>query len=1025
MHVPVSLETAPVNAETFRHPPNIYRSAPFWSWNDELRNDELERQARDMGERGWGGYFMHSRIGLVTEYLGEDWFDRIQRTVNVSREPGLKAYLYDEDKWPSGYAGGVVPRANPEFRSCALQCSSSPPDAATNELLAVFVKREGEWTRVLDASEAREADEKRFVSRWTEPMGNPWFNGATYVDLMNPDAVQAFIATLQPYVDLVGEEFGPERAVPGMFTDEPSYMYWNTVDSVDQNVTVPWTLRFGEEFQRRWDYDILDEAVALFEPVEHHELIRYHFWRTATELFVEAFSEPYGRWCREHGLELTGHYMLEDTLQGQIRWIGAAMPHYEHMGWPGMDHLCRNINDIMTARQVTSVANQLGKERTLSELFGCSGHNLGFEGQKWIADWHFVHGINLMNPHLTLYSMRGERKRDYPPTLSYQQPWWRYNNLFADYTARLSFALTRGERAPQVLVIHPIESAWCVFQPDYDDHARALSESFDSVSRWLLDSHYDFDYADESLLEKHGGIDEGSFRVGQAEYEIVVVPPGVSLRSSTLDILSAWMEGGGPVISVKPIPRLVDGTAADLEVGADAWDVLSETVVVEQSQEDLVGALAELIDPNVQVLTPEGFPVAPVWFHERYVEDEAGDYSIYFFANTDTTRGYQCTIVLRGSGEVEQWDARTGEATPMPVERARTHVLIDEYIDAAGSRLYVQRHDVEENVDVEEDEVEQSSHEHMHDVEPLDEIEVEGTWRIHRRDPNSVTLDMAYWRLIDEARERELPLVVDDDESDLWNGPDPLHRVLGPVRGHDGEFEIAFMLNVDTVPEGDAFLVVETPELFEITINGEAVPDEDAGFWVDGAFRKRSISGLLTEGENVVVLRGRGSDSIELESAYVIGDFGVWTDDMQEFVIERELTDTPGGDLVEQGYPFFAGTIAVEQRLELTVDAETSAKLVIDGLAATVADVWVNDENVGQIIWAPHELEIGPYLRDGRNRIRIELVNTLRNLLGPHHHRDGELLGVGPHSFADEANWTDIYQFVPFGMSDVRIVVTG
>ena len=485
------------------------------------------------------------------------------------------------------------------------------------------------------------------------------------------------------------------------------------------------------------------------------------------------------------------------------------------------------------------------------------------------------------------------------------------------------------------------------------------------------------------------------------------------------------MEGGGPVISVKPIPRLVDGTAADLEVGADAWDVLSETVVVEQSQEDLVGALAELIDPNVQVLTPEGFPVAPVWFHERYVEDEAGDYSIYFFANTDTTRGYQCTIVLRGSGEVEQWDARTGEATPMPVERAGTHVLIDEYIDAAGSRLYVQRHDVEENVDVEEDEVEQSSHEHMHDVEPLDEIEVEGTWRIHRRDPNSVTLDMAYWRLIDEARERELPLVVDDDESDLWNGPDPLHRVLGPVRGHDGEFEIAFMLNVDTVPEGDAFLVVETPELFEITINGEAVPDEDAGFWVDGAFRKRSISGLLTEGENVVVLRGRGSDSIELESAYVIGDFGVWTDDMQEFVIERELTDTPGGDLVEQGYPFFAGTIAVEQRLELTVDAETSAKLVIDGLAATVADVWVNDENVGQIIWAPHELEIGPYLRDGRNRIRIELVNTLRNLLGPHHHRDGELLGVGPHSFADEANWTDIYQFVPFGMSDVRIVVTG
>ncbi len=244
------------------------------------------------------------------------------------------------------------------------------------------------------------------------------------------------------------------------------------------------------------------------------------------------------------------------------------------------------------------------------------------------------------------------------------------------------------------------------------------------------------------------------------------------------------------------------------------------------------------------------------------------------------------------------------------------------------------------------------------------------------------------------------------------------------MRKHTGEFELAFSFVVDTVPEGDVFLVLETPEAFDITLNDAPVPDEDAGWWVDTTFRKRRITGMIESGENTITLRGQATPKIELESMYVIGDFGVWTEDLQDFTIAGESDDLPVGDLVEQGFPFYAGTISLEQRIDLTLNGHASTRLVIDDLAATVADVWVNGENVGQIAWEPHELEIGPHLKDGRNTIRIDLVNTLRNLLGPHHHRYGELLGVGPGSFSDEGNWTDIYQFVPFGVGGVRIVVS-
>ncbi|MBO7406325.1 MAG: glycoside hydrolase, partial [Clostridia bacterium] len=92
----------------FKAPGVAYRGKPFWSWNGELEKDELIRQTHVMKEMGFGGYFMHSRAGLITEYLGDDWFDMINAVAHESEKIGMEAWLYDEDRWPSGSAGGKV-----------------------------------------------------------------------------------------------------------------------------------------------------------------------------------------------------------------------------------------------------------------------------------------------------------------------------------------------------------------------------------------------------------------------------------------------------------------------------------------------------------------------------------------------------------------------------------------------------------------------------------------------------------------------------------------------------------------------------------------------------------------------------------------------------------------------------------------------------------------------------------------------------------------------------------------------------
>ena len=89
-------------------PSSAYRGKPFWAWNGELKEEEIVRQVHVMKQMGLGGFFMHSRSGLITEYLGDEWFHMINAAADAAEKEGMEAWLYDEDRWPSGSAGGKV-----------------------------------------------------------------------------------------------------------------------------------------------------------------------------------------------------------------------------------------------------------------------------------------------------------------------------------------------------------------------------------------------------------------------------------------------------------------------------------------------------------------------------------------------------------------------------------------------------------------------------------------------------------------------------------------------------------------------------------------------------------------------------------------------------------------------------------------------------------------------------------------------------------------------------------------------------
>jgi len=126
---------------------------------------------------------------------------------------------------------------------------------------------------------------------------------------------------------------------------------------------------------------------------------------------------------------------------------GDNMAMYAWPQVPAIDMLFNQWDDSTTnaqfgntrsVKELASAANQTGRQRKLSETYGGSGWDLTFTDMKRNGDWEYALGVNLMNQHLTYFTLAGARKYDYPPTFDYHEPWWNNYKYLNTHYARLS-----------------------------------------------------------------------------------------------------------------------------------------------------------------------------------------------------------------------------------------------------------------------------------------------------------------------------------------------------------------------------------------------------------------------------------------------------------------------------------------------------------------------------------------------------------------------------------------------------------
>lgn len=1020
----------------FSDPGHQWRGKPFWSWNGRLEKDELIRQLHVFKEMGMGGAFLHSRVGLKTEYLGREWFDLTNAVVDEAAKIGMEAYLYDEDRWPSGSAGGMVTE-DPTLRMNFVGLYVMPAEQFVwdnDSIVSAFACH-------LDGIDYTDLERLTPESDMTDYKGktvlkfqhqtaqcSDGYNGTTYLDVFKPEATKRYIElTHDAYLEECGERIG--TTVEGIFTDEPHRgglftEFGGGADGISSGKhTCPWSPVLPKEYKKMFGGDLAGDLPKIFlrEKGERVNDAKWKYCELTQAVFLKNFAKPQYDWCTKHNMIYTGHVLHENSFSNQVTMQGSLMRYYEYMHHPGVDMLTEHDNSYWVVKQLSSVARQLGQKWLLSELYGCTGWQFNFASHKAVGDWQALFGINVRCQHLSWYTMEGEAKRDYPASIFFQSPWWKQYKYVEDYFSRLGVMLNQGAPVCDVLIVSPIESVWsqvCIQSfnglsaaaPEIQQMERKYADLF----HWLAGERIDFDYGDEDIVARHYKVGKDAdgapvLNVGEASYRTVLVGNMETMRGTTLEALEKFEKAGGKIIFMGDAPKYVDVAASDAPA-----QMASRNVQVDYAAAPVIAAVKQQIRPVVQVRDAAGNNLPNVFGQVRKDDDR------YYVVLMSMDRGKKydsVSVTLPFEGDVTLWDCKTADVCRQPVTAS-----------AEGSVVLTSFEPCEEKVWT----ISAASPSFAKPARTVTEkstVKLPDTYNYTLNEPNICVLDVATWRL-DDGPTQPLTEILRIDR-DLrkhfglrnrggemvqpWyaekNQREDYTKPLGVIRMH-------FPFNVSVVPDDSVYLCLETPARYTISVNGRRLPDQKThGWFIDNSIHRIAIpKGYLARGENDIELVANFSRDLEPEAIYLTGNFGVKLDG-----IRRTLTQLPAklkvGDIAAQGLPFYSGAVCY-QVADLPKPAEgeriTLRMPGYDGGCLELANDYAH-----QICgWAPYELDVTQVAEKGDTAL-LNVVLTRRNTFGPLHALPALAGAYGPGNWRTEGDGFTMEQYtlLPAGLT--------
>lgn len=1065
---------APLSREDFYKTIPEFGIMPFWFVNGGMDYDEMAYQLKEYKDKGIPGIYFHSRFGTLehTGYLTEDWFDRLRFAIKTARELGLQIWVYDEYNWPSGTAGKEVMRQDPNLTQRYLELVEAHIPGQ------YFTFMEGTDSRYNDLEQSepvyacafleQDIKDKRFeyidlmpnlafdkVVTWQAPEG-PWKlmyfiqrQASWYADVLNDEATDRFIQlTHERYKQEMGGNF--KDSVVGFYTDEPAMHYFEVARD---NYIIPWSRQMLKIFRDHNGYGLLKNLPKLFYDFGGDtQQVRYDFWSCLTKQYEKTFYKKIRDWCDDNQVVFTGHLLFEEWLRLHARTGGNLFTHLQHLHMTGSDHLYprvgnRDMPDEHVALKIcSSAAHHFGSTRLLCESMGGAYWDCTMERMKWIADWEYVLGVNLFNPHGFHYSIEGERKRDWPPSMFYQHTWWPQYRRFNDYVSRMGYLLSGGHHVAKIAILYPINSIWANYTPQAANRESAfINEEFNWMADRLLRLHLDYDILDEDVMDQCELTQDGALTIRGERYECLILTGLTHIKAKTLDRLERFVKAGGRVLADGLVPLAsIEGEAPDFEArvtalfgrhprevhadflaGSQAFDTV-ETVTGRGRTVLALGdgfCRGERLEAFESILRQMVAAQVYIDSDEVFVLHRVKDGEDFFFLCNPTQDSFDINIRFKGEHGLEIWDLEEGGITqvnhlryeegdtlltlPMPrvgslmlklsekpefyaTDTNLTLTAITETGAAGYGRVTGQARAVVRGQAL--------TAQAQPNLAPFVPGE---TWAIRASTKNALVIPE--WTFL-YAREgftaADLQGMDLQDELTMRMGgwafqlPQEREKEDYPV---DAWFVADF--EARHLPE-DLELLIDGYKCsaYTLYINGQEVTAQPVRSYLDAEILSVPCAPVHL-GRNRVAIRMTLESNTGglLDLVKIIGSFTVGEDAAGEYIAPpRDSLQT--GDWCRQGFPYLAAMVDYEQEITLP-EGFLGQRLILEAdVGDDLFEAFIDGRHAGCRMWQPYALDITDFVKDKRFTLTLRVVNTIANLLEARREPSGLFgLTITPH----------------------------
>ncbi len=508
-----------------------------------VRPEEATPEAmKAFRKAGLGGIVCN--VAFAEYMTSEKHWQTLVSAVDACRKAGLVVWIYDEDGYPSGAAGGLVLKTDPAFENVVLTYDPSKPDPFA-------LRRAYEHTHA----------------------SNNYYAARRYPNLIDNAAMQCFVEkTHDAYWRHLKPHFG--TTIRAFFTDEPSLMAVNlgplsenvrrnvrVVDPIDTRVaplpSVPWCNDLPDVYRQRYAEDLMPLRRSLFvgdSPADRQT--RRRFWAMIADLITERYYGRIQEWCRAHNVASSGHNLWEEEILHHVPLYGNGLKALSRMDIPGMDMLSSDPMTVvhggwMTAALPLSAALFNGGRRVMTEISDFVQRQAGkapapVEEMQAAAAWQAALGVTEFTSY---YGSMGRIvtavEADKNGT---EQP---RSKAYGGFVGRLNAILREAIPNPNVLLYYPIYDLWAEYLPvaqplkleSQSKRAQQIVRSFRGLGHRLLTSQIGFCLVDHELLST-AEVKDGRVRIKGHSFDAIVLPSGVELPEPAAGIVKQLAAAG-------------------------------------------------------------------------------------------------------------------------------------------------------------------------------------------------------------------------------------------------------------------------------------------------------------------------------------------------------------------------------------------------------------------------------------------------------------------------------------------------